>query len=266
MARIFFGHSWFYSKYSSTFYETHYESRILENASLLFPSYFCLKFKLDVTSDDYGGPARPDLVLIDRNYRYWYVVEVELEIDSLAAVENQIKIFTSGTYTEKHAEYIYSKDNSLDLDRLKRLIMTQPEVVVLVPRVKPTWANKLSQYGTKFVVIEIFQNDQNSEILRVNGDDLREDEQHLLTSLRYSSRYKRGLEILSPANISVLHPLVNIYFEEELTRWKIVNYGNFYFMIGQGTLPFNIEPGLKMNLYQDLSGNLVMKEARDGRR
>lgn len=259
MSKLFAGTSWYYAKYSSSFYESHYENRIIANATILFPNYFCLKFKLDVTSDDYGGPSRPDLVLIDKQYRFWYVVEVELDNDQLAAVENQVKIFTSGRYGDDHAVYVHQKSPDLDLKKLKKLMSTQPEVVVLVPRVKPTWSSKLAQYGTKFVVIEIFENSQKVEIFRVDGDDLREEDDLFITHLTFNGSYPRALSIQSPGNLNPDIRVLSILLENQLTNWKLVTYGSSHMLLGQGTLPLDLKPGNSFRLLQQSDGQLVME-------
>lgn len=259
MSKLFAGNSWYYSKYSSSFYESHYENRIIANAEILFPNYFCLKFKLDVTSDDYGGPSRPDLVLIDKQYRYWYVVEVELDNDKISAVENQVKIFTSGKYGEQHAVYVHQKCPDLDLGKLKKLMSTQPEVVVMLPRVKPSWSNKLAQYGTKFMVVEIFENSQKVEIFRVDGDELREEDDQLVTNLTYNSSYSRALTIQSPGNLDPEKRVISVLVEKQLTNWKIVNYGSSHLLLGQGTLPLDLKPGSTFRLLEQPDGLLVME-------
>ncbi len=259
MARLFAGNGWYYTKYSSSFYESHYENRIIANAEILFPNYFCLKFKLDVTSDDYGGPSRPDLVLIDKQYRFWYVVEVELDNDQLSAVENQVKVFTSGKYGDGHARYVHDKAPELDLVKLKRLMSTQPEVVVLVPRVKPSWATNLAQYGTKFVVIEIFENSQKIEIFRVDGDDLREEDDRFITLLSFNGSYSRALTIQSPGNLNPEVRILTILLENQMTTWKFVSYGTSHMLLGQGTLPLDLKPGTSFRLLEQPDGLLVME-------
>ena len=259
MAKLFAGNGWFYTKYSSDFYESHYENRIIANSNILFPDYHCLKFKMDVSSDDYGGPSRPDLVLIDKLYRYWYVVEVELDNDQLSAVENQVKIFTSGKYGDEHAVYVHQKRRDLDLIKLKKLMSTQPEVVVLLPRVKPSWANKLAQYGTKFMIVEIFENSQKTEIFRIDGDELRQEEEGLLTNLTYSGSYSRALSIQSPGNLDHGERILSILLEGQLTSWKLVTYGTSHLLLGQGTLPLEFKPGNTFRLLKQTDGQLVME-------
>ncbi len=264
MSKLFAGNSWYYTKYSSSFYESHYENRIIANAETLFPNFVCLKFKLDVTSDDYGGPSRPDLVLIDKQYRYWYVVEVELDNDQLSAVENQVKVFTSGKYGDDHANYLHQKAPDLDLLKLKKLMSTQPEVVVLVPRVKPSWSNKLAQYGTKFVVIEIFENSQKVEIFRVDGDELREEDDRFITQLTFNGSYSRALTIQSPGNLDPEVRILSILVENQMTNWKLVSYGSSHMLLGQGTLPLDIKPGTSFRLSEQPDGLLVMEMNNSG--
>ena len=259
MSKLFAGNSWYYTKYSSSFYESHYENRIIANAGTLFPNFFCLKFKLDIMSDDYGGPSRADLVLIDKQYRFWYVVEVELDNDQLSAVENQVKIFTSGIYGDDHAVYVHQKSPNLDLGKLKKLMRTQPEVVVLVPRVKPSWSNKLAQYGTKFIVIEIFENSQKIEILRVDGDELREEDDRFITLLTFNCSHSRALTIQSPGNLSPDIRVLSILLEDQITTWKFVSYGSSHMLLGQGTLPLELKPGTSFKLLEQPDGLLVME-------
>lgn len=135
MSKVFADGSWFIKKYSNSMFEKHYLDRIMQWKESLFPDYWCVKFETDVISNDYGT-RKPDLALIDKKYRYWYVVEVELETDNKSHVEHQIKVFSSGKYNDRHAIYLKNQNSDLDLDKLKVLMPIKPTVLMLVPKVK----------------------------------------------------------------------------------------------------------------------------------
>lgn len=78
MTKILHNDSWYSPVKSNSIYEKTYEQKILENSNMLFPDYFCFYFKKQVQS--MWGPGIPDLVLIDKLYREWIIVEVDLSI------------------------------------------------------------------------------------------------------------------------------------------------------------------------------------------
>lgn len=77
MARVYSNKTWFDSVRSESWVEVEYERVVLANASILFPQWEAVPFKANVVGDD-GTVKQPDIALIDRNYRRWCVVEVEL--------------------------------------------------------------------------------------------------------------------------------------------------------------------------------------------
>ena len=255
MAKIFANGRWYMTKFSTSMYERHYEQRIMHNADTLFPNYICCRFGVDVVSNDYGGPMQPDLVLIDKNYRYWYVVEVELETDNFSHVEQQVKVFTSGNYGEEQIEYLVERNIDLDPIKLRKLMITsQPEVVVLLPKIKPAWATSLLQYGCKFVVVEVFCSTDNFEVLRRNGDELRDESEFVLTNLKFRSL--KAFEIESPGNLDMSEPIIVIDYEGELTRWRITQWGNTYMLMPHGAVGLELKPGLRMSIVRTPEGLL----------
>jgi len=255
MTKIFANGRWYVTKYSTSMYEEHYTQRILFNAATLFPTYFCCKFKENIISNDYGGPNQADLVLIDKNYRYWYVVEVELDTDNFSHVVEQVKVFTSGTYNLTHVNYLVKRNDFLDADKIERLITTsQPQVVVLIPKVKPSWANTLSQYGCKFVVVEIFKSSDDYEVLRKNGDELRDENESLVTKLKYG--HLKALEIESPANLDPDISILSIEYQGQLTKWRLTRWGNTYSLLPQGATPIEIKPGISLSIVKSSDGLL----------
>jgi hypothetical protein len=97
-----------------------------------FPSFFVIA--ADFLVEDYTGHrAKPDIVLIEREYRRWYVIEVERSAHSLDKhVLPQVETLANGAYNERHADWLLNKASDLDPIALKRMVSSvHPEVIVV---------------------------------------------------------------------------------------------------------------------------------------
>ena len=139
----------------------------------LLPSFAILDFSpfvLEMRVFD----ADPDLVLVDRNYGMWVVVEVELETHSLAHhVLPQVQTFVTGRYDDAHARNIHDKDTNLNFDHLCNLISyTQPVVAVWVNSrsvLDKGWAVLETEYSVPLTFVESFIAEDGDVIVAVSG-------------------------------------------------------------------------------------------------
>ena len=135
------GHGRSYLELSSkTLYESDFVESIVRFSNDIFPGFECGKFAPLIESP-YGG-SRPDLILVDRGYRTWCVVEVELEHHSLSGhVEPQIQCLANGVYdTAQVADAAVVALPHLDPQALRQLVLTAaPQMVVIVPEVRQRW-------------------------------------------------------------------------------------------------------------------------------
>ena len=76
MPRLLFGHEWFDSISSGSYWEAEYENIINNYSEVLLPGYFFVAFKTLIQSE--FDARKPDYALIDHQYREWWVVEFEL--------------------------------------------------------------------------------------------------------------------------------------------------------------------------------------------
>jgi hypothetical protein len=244
---------------SNTFYEKTYEEKILENSSLLFPNYFCFYFKKIVTS--MWGNGIPDLVLIDRQYREWIIVEVELEHHNLQGdVEEQVKIFSTGKYGRNHAEYLYRKHPELDFEKLLQLVVgTQPSITVIVPIAKPSWWKNLLPYDAHIAVVEIWENNIGKQLLRVDGDQPSAKEDEFLTRVfRDFDVSQKGLRVENPAVLDDVET-IQIYIDDEVTVWRQIRTATGCWLIPRGRPPLDSVDAMAFNLFLSSSGNYVLK-------
>ena len=143
MAQILVDGMWYEELSKSSLYEGEYEDLIIRHTNQIFPDYITVPFETTVSDDE--GSKKPDLALIERNYREWWVVEVEMGRHPFNQhVLPQVKILSGAVYGEKEAEYLCKQDKSLSPDLVLDMMKgAQPQVLVIVDRPRPDWAVEL---------------------------------------------------------------------------------------------------------------------------
>ena len=169
MARFLLGDEWFDPLSSTALYESEYERLLLSNARALFPDYYVVEFKPIIQSE--YGTAKPDLALVDRELRLWWVVEVELAHHPLKGhVLPQVEILTSGHYTASEAELLTQSIPEMDSEVASDLVKgAQPPVLVIVNQARPGWHEAITQLGASLMIAEVFRSGRNAHAIRANG-------------------------------------------------------------------------------------------------
>ena len=235
VARILFKEVWFNSVRSTSWNETDFENLVISKAGDLFPGWIPVKFKADVVGND-GVTKRPDLALIDPQYRKWFVVEVELAHHDLHAhVLPQIEVFCTGYYGNEHAQYLKEQNDGLDLLRMIRMMNGSiPEVLVVVDRPDTNWEKPLKQTGALLGVIEPFRGPHDEILFRINGAQLELPGKLLTRCSRYLRRYWK---VHSPAALPA-SPRVDQYLEIEVSGapmlWKRVDLSDSVMLTAVG--------------------------------
>jgi hypothetical protein len=235
MARVYFNHTWFSSVRSESWNEADYEQVVMSNAESLFPQWVAVPFKTNVTGDD-GAVKQPDFALIDRLYRRWCVVEVELSHHRLVQhVLPQVEAFRTGTYGDEHADYLYARDPSLDIHRLKAMIRVEPpEIVVIVDRPDTCWKPTLKTLDVWLSIAEPFRGPTDQLLMRVNGE-IPDLPGNILTRL---SRWqlRRLWKVHSPATLPTPtghDDTLEIIVDNAPTLWKRTTLGDGVMLAAQ---------------------------------
>ena len=146
---------------------------VKDEFSKILPDFSILDFSPYIIGDE-GSRRKPDLALVDRKYRMWAVIEVELEKHSLEHhVIPQIRTFSTGRYDKSHAEMLYKKDPSLNLDNLNRMVAyVLPTILVIVNSrsvLEDGWDILESDHSARLTFLESFRSMDGDVICSISG-------------------------------------------------------------------------------------------------
>jgi hypothetical protein len=221
---------------SLSFYESDYVASVLHIRNDIFPGFFCGPFTPLVESEH--GTSRPDLVLVDERYRNWFVVEVELEHHSLSGhVEPQIRRLANGVYTDVHAEALFNALPGTSLTDLTRLVRsTQPGVVVIVPELRASWMPSLKALGATLVVLQVLEDGEGNRLYKIEGEEVEGYESHVIGVAQRTPAIRIALSVSGLA-AEELGSELDLLFEDEMTRWKVVRTGSDILLLPLGRCP-----------------------------
>ena len=260
--RLLTNSEWFDAVSSESQYESDFESIILSNASVVFPEYYAVPFRVYVESD--WDIRIPDLALIDKHYRHWWVVEIEMAHHSLRRhVLPQVEVFASARYGLEHANYIIDQlpssapNPALVRDMVKG---AQPRVLVVVNKNVPRWLDSIHRLDGLVVVVEVFRSSRNQHIFRINGDNIAAAEIQLVSRCRLDNIIPRLLQIDSPAALEVTHgERLSIVFHEGVTEWERTDISNRVWLSPVARNP--LRAGQDYRIMRDDKGRLYFDEA-----
>lgn len=261
MARIILGQEVFEPLSPAAQYERDYERLILGHAGLLFPGFVAVEFKQPITS--VYGTAIPDIALIDREYRAWWVVEVELASHDLDRhVEPQVQVLSTGEYGELHARALGATAGHISLNRCIEMVRwVPPKVLVVVNAPARTWSERLRQYDVKVAIVEVFRSGRNRDVLQLNGDP-PESLGTALTTGEIDPCLPSSLRVHSPAALPVQNgERLTLWFEGGTTDWQRVDTGGQVWLMPSGRCP--IPPRARAFLIKrDGEGALTLRITR----
>jgi len=167
MSRIFLQNHKFHQILPSSFHEGEFEHIITHQAPNLYPDYFVIPFKKTVISP-YGKSA-PDLIFIAKDYKDWYVVEVEMAYHSFNShIEPQIRNLAFAEYYDADIiNYICNKCTSLDFSKTSSLIRTESvKILLILNEMNEDWKKELrNKYSVVTSVFNVFHNNGSLPII-----------------------------------------------------------------------------------------------------
>lgn len=243
MARLLINGEWFDSISPESIYESDFEDLLLMNAQYLYPTFFAARFKGTVESEH--GRAKADLALVDRSYRSWWVVEVELGSHPLRShVEQQVAILATAKYGEPEAAQLARHAPELNAAALAEMMRgRQPRVLVIVNQAKPDWIPALARYNAIVGVAELFRSRRDHlNVLRINGEHPAA-VGDVVSVCRVDGVMPNSLRVDSPASLGFsADEKAEIWFEGNVTEWVRLDSGTAAWLVParRNPLPFGL--------------------------
>jgi hypothetical protein len=266
MAKVLFSGTWFDEVSPSAMYEADFERIVIREAPLLFPTFNVVPFKTTVYSEE--GAARADLALIDKDYREWWVVEIERGDHSLEGhVLPQVRILSRAVYAGEEAEFLSGNAPALEVTRLSDMMKgRQPRVFVLVNAMSWDWVQPLKQYDAIVGWIEIFRSNKNEHLYRINGErpELRSE---VVSVCHFDPLLPRFLILGSPSALGVgPHERITIYHGDRMTDWQRIDSRDMVWLSPIGPNPLSGQTSYE--IVRQANGSLMFRprETRSLRR
>ena len=237
MAKVLHRNCWFEELASAGVYETEFEGIVKVHSAHLWPRFHAVRFKTTVS--DGNAAAKPDFSLVERGYREWWVVEVEMEHHSFEGhVLPQVRTLSQAIYGPDEASKLCAASGDLELNKLTEMMKgRQPRVLVVVNKPKPDWIKPLAKYDAAVAVFEVFRNDRNDYLFRVNGEH-PVGPSDIVTLCRFDPLIPRWLVVDSPAGLGVApRTKIAIIYRDHLTEWERIDVSDKVWLYSRGPNP-----------------------------
>jgi len=133
--------------------EEHYENWVYKFRHQLFPDHHCFRYKPLMVTDWVTG-VKPDLVLIDKQYSEWALVEVEKFSHSWTShVSPQLQKFQSAKIGNREVEVLLGSAEDLDADRLRFLMTSEKPRILVVCNGVPSWSDYFFSSNAELMIV-----------------------------------------------------------------------------------------------------------------
>lgn len=262
MAVIHLGATEYRARVPGSYSEADFEKVIFSHRETLFPDEHLVYFKADVR---WGNEIRrADFALIDKQYRYWVVIEVELaHHDFQNHVFPQVEVLRNGEYSDRHSEALSSENHFLDRSKVENLVVgSNPQVWVIVDRPIDAWRNSLKALRVSLGVIEVYESGRASIALRVAGTrpSMQVARVGTLTNLMGRVWKLEGF----PEMRKFLGSEVAITFEENEWQWTVKILGGHLSIVSSGeTMPLDTSRRYFLTQFDDGALSLSAQKPRE---
>ncbi len=259
MARLRHRDEWFIEIDPQAFFESEFEAVILQNVHLLCPGAILVPFKQTVFSSEFES-KKPDLALIDLEYRFWWVIEVELAHHSLSShVIPQTRVLVEGRYGDSHVAALLRQNASLDPVRLEAMMRGEPpQVVVVSNKYDERWDRELRALGVAYSVFNVFRSTLNNDIFLFDGS-LPEHGGNQLTIISPAKGLPRFFRVHSPGALPVADgESATILVEGRQTSWRRIDIKNQCYLAAEGR--FSLAADRPYILYRLDDGSLSIRK------
>jgi len=259
MARILSQREWFDQIAPTAIYEAEFESIVISYADVLYPEFHVVPFKATVSAEE--ASAKADLALIDKNYREWWVAEVEMGHHSFEThVLPQVQTLSRAMYGEDEARWLAARCRHLSVARLLDMMKgNQPRVLVIVNAPRPLWISSLRRHDAALAVVEVFRSRKNEFLFRLNGEHPAR-LPDFLSACTFDPVLPRFLMVNSPGALNAPpRSKISIFYNNQLTEWERIDASDKVWLSPLGPNP--LSPSMKYEILRRGDGELAFKES-----
>lgn len=264
MAKILNDGEWYQQLAPESLYESEFENIVLQQAPILFPRHHLIQFRTLVYSDD--DAAMPDMALIDKSYREWWIVEIEMGHHSLEEhLIPQIRTLSSGEYSHAKIKHLSRKTPALDRKMIAEMLKGKPPRVLVIANVeKPDWIVPLKRFDAQLMTFEVFRSADNRRLFRVSGD-LPVADNGVASNCYLDPLIPGFLVIESPASIRLpLKGRITADFQGCRTEWNRLDVQNKVWLTPVGMNP--LTEHVKYEISQQSGGTYEIRMKRHSKR
>lgn len=227
--------------------EVEFQTIVVRVLKHLQPEWIIFPFHPNVHHND--AVWMPDLAVVDKNFAYWFIVEVETSKHHLEKhVIPQVTAFREGRYADNTAQILA---NELDVhkNQADTLLATIPrDVIVISNKRDEKWNHKLVALGVQHIVIETYRNKTTSQTIhKIEGDLLP-----AYRSLGFGSVRLTDNVIVTQAGQFWKEGSMDIYGPNGIAKWQCaITDKRVWLMKEQGLIEFQNNAIVQFLLRQD---------------
>ena len=239
---------------SNNWSESYFSTVIQKFANKLFPSYHCFPFEHDLYYID--KKVRPDLILIEKNFKDWWLVEVELERHSwVLHIRDQIEKISGADITLNHVSKLEKYSNVIDLNRLKQLMLNDKHKTLIIVDSPPrNWMDQVQNTDARLMTIQVYRNNLNNKHIVRCDTFLPNTGNEIISYLKPTedNLFKNYLEISSPHRIDPNLRNIAIRAGDEHYECRILQIGHQTYLVPPSRFQFiPTNPANRLALVQD---------------
>ncbi|MBI5323998.1 MAG: hypothetical protein HZB41_01740 [Ignavibacteriae bacterium] len=246
MSRILLSenNSWFDElKIISNYPESHFENEIMRFSKDVFYDYHTLPFKQELSAQDIDKPARPDLILIKKDYQEWWFVEVELYKKNWDHTFFQINVFANAEINKFLIKnYLMRIAQQFDIPLIEEslLIMLdeikQKVLVIVDEEIDEEKEKKVKELGAKLCYFELYRNTNDENAYRLFGEYPinYESESHLTNE-------GGQLKLLNENILNLNEGNIKINYNDRISTWILKKKRGKYFLECYGMNPLSTD-------------------------
>lgn len=233
--------------------ESEFQETVIRVMSHLYPDCKIFRFYPNVRYND--AIWQPDLAVVDRGLRFWFVIEVEIATHHLEKhVLPQVTAFNEGIYEGNAAQQLANGLGISEEQARTVLLMIPRDVVVISNRFDERWTRKLLSVGVQMISVSEYRNPTTAQrVHRIDGE--------LIPSLRsvgFGRVRADDSVIVTQDNGFWKDGVFDIFGPEGMGRWICsVLDGRVWLMKSKGVIEFHNRALVQFLLRND--GSLAVR-------